>query len=391
MHPARRISARSAVAPFYVMSVVEAVARRRDAGLTVLSLGSGEPGAGTPKAVLDAAHRALDGGGGARLGYTPSLGLPDLRSAIAGHYARTYGVDVSPANVVVTTGSSVGFLLAFLAAFDAGDQVVLARPGYPAYRNILAAYGCEVVEVPTGVADGYRLSTAMLDALPSVPAGVMVAGPANPTGTMIPAAEMASLANWCDARGVRFISDEIYHGISYVGPAASALQTTRSAIVVNSFSKYFCMTGWRVGWLVLPDELVGPVDSLTGNMTICPPTISQYAALAAFTCYDEMDERVHRYKENHDLVLSALHSMGISRVAPSDGAFYAYADISHLTDDAIDFSARLLDDTGVAIAPGLDFDPVGGNHFIRLSYAGPRDEVERALAAMGAWVGSRRS
>ena len=374
---------RGAVPPFYVMRVIDAVAARRRAGLPTYDLSAGQPSTPAPAPVRAAAAAALEGD---RIGYTNALGLPALRAAIAGHYRERAGIDVAPANVAVTTGSSGGFLLAFLAAFEVGDTVVLARPGYPAYRNMLSALGCRVHELPCGPATRYQPTVEQLAALGEPPAGLVVASPANPTGTMIGADELGALADWCTAHGTRLISDEIYHGIEFAAPATSAWATRRDAVVVNSFSKYFSMTGWRIGWLLVPDELLDTVDRLAGNFTICPPTLSQRAALAAFDAYDELDANVARYALNRARLLAALGAIGLDTIAPPDGAFYVYADVSRWTTDSMQWSARLLEATGVAVVPGLDFDPVDGHDFIRLCFAGDGDELVRAVELMGAWA-----
>jgi aspartate/methionine/tyrosine aminotransferase len=299
-------------------------------------------------------------------------------------------LDVPSEQVVVTTGSSGGFLLAFLAAFDAGDRVALARPGYPCYRNILTALGCEVVDLPCGPQTRYQPTVAMLEALDEPVQGLVVASPANPTGTVLDAAELSALAEYCERTGVQLVSDEIYHGISYSGAPAtsSAWVTSREAIVVNSFSKYFSMTGWRLGWLLLPPRLLRAADRLTGNFTICPPTLAQRAALGAFeeSSYAEADGHVARYAVNRELLLDGLARLGITRLAPADGAFYAYADVSHLTADSMGFTQRLLAETGVATAPGVDFDPVDGGRFIRLSFAGATEDITETLERLEAWL-----
>jgi len=378
-----RLATRAGVPPFYVMRVIDAVVARRRAGLFVADLSAGQPSTGAPAPVRAAAHAALDTD---RIGYTSALGIPPLREAIARHYRDRVGLDVDPANVVVTTGSSGAFLYAFLAAFDAGDAVAMARPGYPAYRNMLTALGCEIVELPCGPRTRFQPTVAQLDALDEPPAGLIVASPANPTGTMVTPDEITALSSWCAAHGTRFVSDEIYHGITYGIPGTCAWTAGRDSIVVNSFSKYFSMTGWRIGWLLVPDELVDPVDRLAGNFTICPPALSQLAAVAAFDAYDELDANVARYAANRARLLEHLPAIGLDRLAPADGAFYVYADVSRWTDDALGWSARLLDETGVAVAPGLDFDPVDGGKFVRLCFAGDGDEIERAVSIMGEWL-----
>jgi aspartate/methionine/tyrosine aminotransferase len=381
-----RLAARAGVPPFYVMRVIDAVVARKRAGLFVADLSAGQPSTSAPAPVRQTAHAALDAD---RIGYTNALGIPPLREAIARHYRDRVGLAVEPANVVVTTGSSGGFLYSFLAAFDADDAVAMARPGYPAYRNMLRALGCRVIELPCGPATRFQPTVEQLDALPEPPAGVIVASPANPTGTMIGPGELAELSAWCEAHGTRFISDEIYHGITYELPGTSAWASGRNSIVVNSFSKYFSMTGWRIGWLLVPDDLVDAVDRLAGNFTICPPALSQLAAVSAFDAYDELDANVARYAENRALLLRLLPQIGLTNIAPPDGAFYVYADVSDWTDDSLTWTARLLDQTGVAVAPGLDFDPLDGGKFIRMCFAGDGDELQRAVEIMADWLGSQ--
>ena len=376
-------SARSAVSPFYVMQVFQAAEARRRLGLPVYNLAIGQPGTAAPALVQEAARQAL---AGHRIGYTDALGLPQLRAAIAEHTRAWYGVDVPAANVVVTTGSSGGFLAAFLAAFNAGDAVAMPRPGYPAYRNILTSLGCSVQEFGCGPEHGFAPTVQMLQELEEVPAGLILGSPANPTGAMVAPDRLADVVAWCRARGVRLVSDEIYHGISYAGPAACAWQFDRSSIVVNSFSKYFSMTGWRVGWLLVPDELLDAVDRLIANFTICPPTLSQLAAVAAFDAHAELEANVARYAENRALLLQALPAIGLGRLAPADGAFYLYADVSDHTDDSLGWVRQVLADTGVALAPGLDFDTVDGHRFVRLSFAGDIAEIEQAVTVLGKYL-----
>ena len=379
-----RVAARGQVPPFYAMQVYVAAMARRDAGLPVYLLNVGQPGTPAPSTVLAAAHKALDTD---RIGYTSALGIPELRDAIAGHYRRSYGLDVARSAVVATTGSSGGFLLAILAAVEPGDVVVLARPGYPAYRNMLTALGCRVVELACGPATGFQPTVAALDALDVRPAGLVVASPANPTGTMVTPDELAAIATWCDANGVRLISDEIYHGITFSGEASCAWQNSRRAIVVNSFSKYFSMTGWRLGWLLVPDELLDSIDRLAGNFALCPPTLAQHAAVAAFDAYAELDANVEHYRANREFLLGRLPEIGLDRLAPADGAFYIYADVSRWTDDSLRWSARLLTETGVAVAPGIDFDTVDGGRYMRLSFAGDTAEIATAVDLLGEWLG----
>jgi aspartate/methionine/tyrosine aminotransferase len=374
---------RASVPPFHVMRVIDAVVARRAAGLPTVDLSAGQPSTPAPAAVRAAARAAIDTD---RIGYTNALGIPALRERIAQHYRDRIGIAVDPANVAVTTGSSGGFLYAFLAAFDAGDSVVMARPGYPAYRNMLAALGCRVVEVPCGPQTRFQPTVAQLEALPEPPAGLIVASPANPTGTMVSPDELEALRAWCDAHGTRFISDEIYHGITYGTPGTCAWSIGHDSIVVNSFSKYFSMTGWRIGWLLVPDELVDAVDRLAGNFTICPPALSQLAAVAAFDAYDELDANVARYAANRARLLDQLPAIGLDRLAPADGAFYIYADVSRWTSDSLSWAARLLDEAGVAVAPGVDFDPVDGGKFIRMCFAGNGAEIDRGVELLGDWL-----
>lgn len=380
-------ASRAAVPPFHVMDLLAAAAERSRSHGDLLNLVAGQPSTPAPAPVREAARRALDE---QVLGYTVALGIPELREAIAGHHARMHGLAVDPEDVVVTTGSSGGFLLAFLAAFEAGDRVALARPGYPCYRNVLTALGCEVVELPTGPATRFQPTVEMLEALETPVRGLVVASPANPTGTMLMPAELAALATWCEEHGVQLISDEIYHGIEYAPVAmhSSAWETSREAVVFSSFSKYFSMTGWRIGWMLVPERLRRPVDVLTGNFTICPPVLSQHAALAAFgdASYAECDGHVARYAVNRRLLLEGLPKLGIDRLAPADGAFYVYADVGHLTDDSMAFCRTLLAETGIATAPGIDFDTDVGNRHVRLSFAGRPDEISEALERLGRWL-----
>ena len=381
------VSLRAGIPPFYVMDVWLAAAERQRTHGDLVNLSAGQPSAGAPSPVRAAAVEAL---GRNQLGYTVALGIPELRSAIAGAYRDRHGIDVEADDVVVTTGSSGGFLLAFLACFDVGDRVAIASPGYPCYRNILSALGCEVVEIPCGQETRFQPTKTRLSELDPPVQGVIVASPANPTGTVIPPEELAAIASWCERCGVRLISDEVYHGLVYEGsPATScAWQTSRDAVVVNSFSKYFAMTGWRLGWLLVPKELQRAVDCLTGNFTICPPTLAQTAAVAAFTpeSIAEADGLLHHYSANRRLLLDGLRAVGIDRLAPTDGAFYVYADVSHLTGDSLKFCSELLSQTGVAIAPGIDFDTARGGSFVRLSFAGPTGDIDEALRRMATWL-----
>ena len=381
-----RVAQRANVPPFHVMDLLAAAQARQAKHGGLVNFVAGQPSTGAPRAVRAEAKRLLDQ---ETLGYTVATGIPELRAAIAAHHGRTSGIDVTADDVVVTTGSSGGFLLAFLAAFEAGDRVVMARPGYPCYRNVLTALGCEVVELDCGPDTRFQPTVAMLEEVPGPVAGLVIASPANPTGTMVPADELAAIAAWCEHAGVRLISDEIYHGITYGDSAtSSAWQTSRTGVVFGSFSKYFSMTGWRLGWMLVPDDLKRPVDVLTGNFTICPPVLSQHAAVAAFSpeSYDELDGHVARYADNRRLLLDGLPRLRIDRLAPADGAFYVYADVGHLTDDSYGWCLRALAETGVAMAPGIDFDTVRGNQFVRLSFAGAAQEIAAGLDRLGAWL-----
>lgn len=380
---------RAAVPPFIVMDVLAAANERAAQGHAVYHLEVGQPSTPAPKGVVAAARRALDGD---RLGYTEALGVPALRQRIAEHYRAWYGVALDPARVVVTTGSSGAFLLAFLAAFDAGDRVALAAPGYPAYRNILAALGVEPVLLPVGANTRFQPTAALLEARLDGGGrldGLIVASPSNPTGTMLDRRALADLAALCGRRGIRLVSDEIYHGITYGEPGATALALSDQAIVVNSFSKYFSMTGWRLGWLVLPADLVRPVECLAQNLFISPPSLSQLAAVAAFDCHDELRANVARYAANRDLLLDRLPRAGFERIAPADGAFYLYAAVDHLTSDSHEFCRRMLAETGVAATPGTDFDPQRGHRFVRFSFAGSTADMEAAADRLIAWRGGR--
>jgi aspartate/methionine/tyrosine aminotransferase len=366
-----------AVEAFIVMDVMAAAAEKEAAGETVIHLEVGQPSTPAPKGALAAAHAALDAD---RIGYVAALGMPSLRERIARHYRESYDIDVG----AVTTGSSGGFPLAFLASFDAGDRVALAAPGYPAYRNILAALNLEAVDLPTTAADRYQPTVAALERAGPL-AGLIVASPSNPTGTMVTRDELAVLAEWCEARGVRLISDEIYHGIVYEGQAATAAEVSSSAIVINSFSKYFSMTGWRVGWMVVPPDLVRPIERLAQNFFISVPTLSQHVALAAFDCRAELDGHVSRYRANRDLLMAGLPAAGLDRLTPAQGAFYLYADVSHLTNDSREFCRRMLREAGVATTPGVDFDRARGTGTLRISFAGALAEMEEAVRRLKAW------
>ncbi|QIG44960.1 pyridoxal phosphate-dependent aminotransferase [Nocardioides anomalus] len=382
-----QVARRADVPPFHVMDLLAAAAVRRRTHGDLLDLLAGQPATGAPAPVRDEAVRLLQSGD--PLGYTPAVGILELREAIAGHHRRTYGIEVDPDEVIVTTGSSGGFLLAFLAAFDVGDKVAMARPGYPCYRNVLNALGVEVVEVPTGPETRFQPTVEQVAELHAQHglSGLVVASPANPTGTMLLPSELAALSQWCEAEQVQLISDEIYHGIEYAPldggdrMARSAWETSREAVVFASFSKYFSMTGWRIGWMLVPERLRRACDVLTGNFTICPPVLAQRAALAAFddASYAELDGHVRRYADNRRLLLEGLPRLGITGLAPADGAFYAYADVGHVSQDTMAFCHDLLARTGVAVAPGVDFDTEVGQRFVRISFPGDAATIEAAL------------
>ena len=375
-------SRRGGIPPFIVMDVLRAANALQAAGRDVLHLEVGQPSTPAPAGVIAAARRALDRD---LLGYTEAFGIPPLRQAIARHYQDSYGIAVEPGRIVVCTGSSGAFVLAFLAAFDVGDRVALAVPGYPAYRNILTALDIEPVLLAVGPETHFQPTPEVLDRLPGRLDGLIVASPANPTGTMIAPDAMERLAAYCRARGIRLVSDEIYHGIAYGARAQTALAFEPEAIVINSFSKYFSMTGWRLGWMTVPESLLRAVECLAQNLYISPPTLSQFAAIAAFDCTAELDANVARYADNRRLLLAELPRAGFGKLAPADGAFYLYADVGDMTDDAAAFCARMLTETGVAATPGLDFDPARGNRFVRFSFAGATADMAEAARRLIAW------
>jgi aspartate/methionine/tyrosine aminotransferase len=382
---ALKVARRGAIPPFHVMDAMLAAGRRQRTHGDVLHLEVGQPSTAAPAKVIAAALAALASD---VLGYTDAYGLMALRERISDHYAAEYGVAVDPRRIAVTTGSSGAFILSFLAAFEAGDRVVCATPGYPACRNILQALGVEAVIVETGEGTNYQPTPALIDAVEGPLDGLIVASPSNPTGTMIAEEDLKALADYCRRRGMRLISDEIYHGITYARQAETALAFDQAGIVVNSFSKYFSMTGWRLGWMVVPEDLLRSVECLAQNLFISPPTLSQLACAAAFDSRDELDANVARYAENRKLLLQELPKAGFDKLASADGAFYIYADVTKMTDDSLAFCRRILDETGVAITPGVDFDPRRGNRFVRFSFSGSTEDM--ALAA-GRLIGWRKS
>ncbi|MBV9347397.1 MAG: aminotransferase class I/II-fold pyridoxal phosphate-dependent enzyme [Pseudolabrys sp.] len=385
---ARRLltaSARSDVPPFIVMDVMAAAARIEAKGGRVIHMEVGQPAASAPRAAITAAKAALDSG---RIGYTEALGIAPLRARIARHYKDVYGIDVDPERVIVTTGSSGGFILAFLALFEPGERVALANPGYPPYRHILTALGCEPVLIETGADNRWALTPdAVLAAHRQKKlAGLLVASPANPTGTMMEKAALATLIAACEAEGIRVISDEIYHGLDYAFPAVTAAALSERTLIINSFSKYFCMTGWRVGWIVAPPALVRPIERLQGNLAISVPTLAQIAAAAAFDGRDEMEAVKHGYEENRKILSAGLPKAGLDKFLPVDGAFYLYADISRFSNDSLDFAKRMLEEAGIAATPGIDFDPRHGKEFLRFCYAGSAAEMQEAVEKIGGWL-----
>ncbi|MDF1596886.1 MAG: aminotransferase class I/II-fold pyridoxal phosphate-dependent enzyme [Acidimicrobiia bacterium] len=381
-----KISRRSDIAPFYVMEVMKAAARREAAGGEVLHLEVGQPSTPAPRGVLAAAEAALRSH---RLGYTDAHGVPELRTRITRHYLDRYGVDVAEDRIAVTVGASGGFVLAVLAAFDEGDRVAMTEPGYSAYRNILRALGIEVVELPVGPDTRFNPTPDLLEPLLPLD-GLVTASPSNPTGTILTGVELTDLAGFCETHEIRMIADEIYHGITYGDtPAPTVIAVADHAVVVQSFSKYFSMTGWRLGWLVLPEEMIRPVERLAQNLFISPPTLSQLAGIAAFDCSEELDANVARYAENRRILIGGLAGAGIDRIAPADGAFYVYADVSHLTDDSQALSAQWLDEIGVAATSGIDFDPTQGHRFIRFSYAESTADITEAAKRLVGWANLR--
>jgi aspartate/methionine/tyrosine aminotransferase len=378
-------SARSDVPPFIVMDVMAAAARLEAAGRRIIHMEVGQPAAAAPAPAIAAAQAALLAG---RIGYTVALGNLSLRRRIARDYAERHGIEVDPGRIVITTGSSAGFMLAFLTLFEPGDRVVIASPGYPPYRNILAALGCEAVPVEVTAATRFALTPeAMLAVHRKRPLkGVLVASPANPSGTMMTADALTALARAAEDLRIAFISDEIYHGLDYAFPAKTALNVSADAVVINSFSKYFCMTGWRIGWMVAPEALVRPIERLQQNLAISVPTLSQVAAEAAFDGHDEMEAVKHGYEVNRRILTEGLPRAGFDRFLPVDGAFYLYADVSRFCDDSVYFARRMLEEAGVAATPGVDFDPVHGRRFIRFCYAGAEAEVREAVEQLTGWL-----
>src|SRR5580692_2638734 len=393
LEKARRLlqpSARSSAVPaFMVMDVMAAAGRLEAQGRRIIHMEVGQPAVGAPSSAIAAARAALTSG---PLGYTETLGVGSLRQRIARSYGDRHGLDINPARVIVTTGSSAGFMLAFLAAFAAGDRVAVALPGYPPYRHILSALGCEPVLIETSAQTRWSItSDALLAAHRERPLkGVIIASPANPTGTMMTASALGELIQCAEDAGIAVISDEIYHGLDYAFAAESAARLSAEAVIVNSFSKYFCMTGWRIGWMVVPPSLVRAVERLQQNLAISVPTLSQIAAEASFDGREELEAVRRGYEENRRILLEGLPRVGLDSFLPADGAFYLYADVSRFSTDSFALATRMLEEAGVAATPGVDFDPVHGRQFLRLCYAGSREDMHEAVARIGEWLGGKR-
>lgn len=374
---------RAEIEPFHAIGLSRLAHQLKGEGRSIIHMEFGQPSTGAPAAAIARAHEVLDSDG---MGYWES---PALKARIARHYEETYGVGIEAEQVVLTCGASPALVLALSSAFSPGDRVALARPGYVAYRNSLKALHLTPVEIACGPESRFQLTAQALADLDPAPVGVIIASPANPTGTIIPPEELAAIASVCRERGIRIVSDEIYHGLSYVGPTRSMLEFEPSALIVNSFSKYFSMVGWRLGWLVAPADLMARARAFVGNLFLTAPSLSQHAGLAAMDARDELEGHVAVYRANRQLLLDALPSLGLTAIAPPDGAFYVWADVAHLTDDSLAFCERLLRDTGVAIAPGQDFDPVEGRHFIRFSFAVSTAEVREALRRIEPWFAAQ--
>lgn len=379
-------SRRSDVEIYQMWEIFKAVNARVKAGGKVVSLLAGEPTLPPPQAAINAAQDALSSG--KPLGYTEALGIPALREGISQLYKRRHGLDIPMKRVAVTVGTSAGLMLAFLAAFSAGDTVAVVEPSYPAYRGTLKAIDLIPYRLATDASTGYRVTPAMIEALPAAVKGVVIASPANPTGTMLSAAELRAIYDTCQRKGLWLLVDELYHGVTYDTPAETVLAAGNDVIVINGFSKYWGMTGWRIGWLVLPERLVPRIEALHGSLQISAPTLSQLAGLAALDADAELAPRVASYKRNRDALLAALPRWGISRFAPPDGAFYLYADIGDFSDDSVAFCKRILDETGVVLSPGVDFDTAEGRHYLRFSFCMDAAIIDDAIARLEPWFRS---
>ncbi len=383
-----QVSRRAQIDSFVAMDVMAEANRRDAAGEDVIHMEIGQPGSPAPAKAREAVRQALDNGAH---GYTDASGLPELRRRIARYYAERHAVEIAPERIIVTTGSSAGFALAFLMLFDQGGALGLPQPGYPCYRHIASALGLRSVAVEAGPVEHWMPTPRALEEAAAQSGGLdglIVASPANPTGTMLGPSDMATLIDYCRAQGMWFISDEIYHGLEHTIEAQTALRFSDDAIVINSLSKYYCMTGWRIGWMVVPERLIRAAERLQQNLYICAPTLSQIAATAAFDATEELDRIKAGYARNRQHLLDVLGEAGFGEIAPADGAFYIYADVSHLTGDSRDFAARALDEAGVAITPGIDFDPEGGQRYVRLCYAGDFSEMQKGASKLAAWVES---
>jgi len=370
-----KVSARGRVPPFIVMDVMKAASELEALGTDVIHLEVGQPATGLPHKAVEPVKKLI---GEAALGYTVANGIDELRDRIVERYRTVQGVQVEPESVFITTGSSAGFQLAFLAAFDVGDRIALASPGYPAYRHILSSLGLEPVLLQVGADDRFQPTVELLEELDTRIDGLIIASPSNPTGTILPKPEFERVIEYCRSNDIRVISDEIYHGISYGIDVTTVAGVSRPEIVINSFSKYFSMTGWRIGWLVVPPDLRRSIECLAQNHYISPPTISQWAAVHAFDCIDELEANVTRYKANREILLQSLTDVGFGQIAPSDGAFYLYSNISSQTNDSVSYCRELLEKTGVAMTPGVDFDPVNGHQSVRISFAGSTENIKEA-------------
>ncbi|OJU20172.1 MULTISPECIES: aminotransferase class I/II-fold pyridoxal phosphate-dependent enzyme [unclassified Sphingomonas] len=371
--------------PFHAIAISRTAHRLTAEGRSIIHMEFGQPSTGAPAAAIAAAHHVLDHD---PMGYWESGAL---KARIARHYAETQGLTIDPEQIILTCGASPALVLALSCVFAPGERVAFARPGYVAYRNTVKALHLEAVEIPCGEAERFQVTAEAIERLDPAPHGLILASPANPTGTIVAPEEMAAIAAVCRRRGIRIVSDEIYHGLSYVGPARSMLRDDAGALIVNSFSKYFSMAGWRLGWLVVPPELIDAARARMGNLFLTPPSLAQHAGLIAFDERDELEGHIRTYARNRELMLAALPALGLRRIAPPDGAFYIYADIGHLTDDSMDFCMRLLVDTGVATAPGVDFDPVEGHRFVRFSFAVSTDRVEEALRRLTPWFAAQQA
>ncbi|HEX3700821.1 MAG TPA: aminotransferase class I/II-fold pyridoxal phosphate-dependent enzyme [Phenylobacterium sp.] len=373
------------IEPFHAIAVSTLAHELKGQGRSIIHMEFGQPSTPAPKAAIAAAHHVLDSD---PMGYWESTALT---ARIARHYAETYGVRVEPRQVILTCGASAALVLALASSFEPGARIAMARPGYVAYRNTVAALHMEAVEIACGHDARFQITAAAVAELEPAPAGVIVASPANPTGTILPAEELAAIAEVCRRRGVRIISDEIYHGLSYAGPTRSMLEFEPAALIVNSFSKYYSMAPWRLGWLVAPKADLARARAYVGNLFLTAPSLAQHAALAAMDATEELEANVAVYRRNRELLLAALPALGLSEIAPPDGAFYIWADVGHLTDDSLGFCKQLLRDTGVATAPGIDFDPVEGRRFVRFSFAVSTPLIEEAIARMIPWFAQAKA